>query len=805
MLWQEGLYFQKGRERVKKLTDRIGREMLFFDGAMGTMLQAQGLPEGTAPDVWNILNPSAVETVHRQYLQAGCHILKTNTFGANALKLKPYGYTVTDVVSTAVSLTKQSIAAEKAEAYVALDIGPTGKLLEPLGDLAFEHAVSLFAEMVKAGVTAGADCILIETMSDSYELKAAVLAAKENSDLPIFCTVVFDENAKLLTGADIAATVALLEGLGVTALGMNCGRGPEAMLPLVEELRACSSLPLIVNPNAGLPRMCDGKTVFDVEPEAFARSMAPIAEKAAFIGGCCGTTPAHLAALVDGYRDVKPSAVPHYDTLTVSSFAKSVTIGAEPVIIGERINPTGKKRFRQALIENDMDYLLREAIAQEESGAHILDVNVGIPDIDEAERLPAAIQALQQVTALPLQLDTADPAAMEKALRLYNGKPLINSVNGKEESLQAVLPLVKKYGGGVVALTLDEDGIPSTAQGRLAIAKRIVERAEALGIDRRNILVDVLTLPVSADDNAAKVTLEALQLVKKELRVKTVLGVSNVSFGLPSRETVNAAFYTMALQAGLDAGIINPNVEAMTKVYDSFTALMGYDSHCERYIARFSAESVAAPVSTGMSLTLKEAVIKGLSDQAASLSQQALNDNLEPLAIINEQLVPALDHVGRGFENGSLFLPQLLMSAQAAKAAFDVIKSSMSTQTDAAERDLVVLATVKGDIHDIGKNIVKVLLENYQFRVLDLGKDVSPETIVDTVLQTGARLVGLSALMTTTVPAMEETIRQLRAACPSCLVMVGGAVMTQEYADRIGADFYGKDAMASVAYAKSVF
>ncbi len=790
---------------MKKLTDRIGHELLFFDGAMGTMLQAQGLPEGTAPDAWNILNPSAVETVHRQYLQAGCHILKTNTFGANALKLKPYGYTVTAVVSTAVSLAKQAIAAEKAEAYVALDIGPTGKLLEPLGDLAFESAVSLFAEMVKVGVAAGADCILIETMSDSYELKAAVLAAKENSDLPIFCTVVFDENAKLLTGADIAATVALLEGLGVTALGVNCGRGPEAMLPLVEELRACCSLPLIVNPNAGLPRMCDGKTVFDVEPEAFARSMAPIVAMASFVGGCCGTTPAHLAALVDGYRDAKPSAVPHYDTLTVSSFAKSVTIGAEPVIIGERINPTGKKRFRQALIENDMDYLLREAIAQEESGAHILDVNVGIPDIDEAERLPAAIQALQQVTALPLQLDTADPVAMEKALRLYNGKPLINSVNGKEESLQAVLPLVKKYGGGVVALTLDEDGIPSTAQGRLAIAKRIVERAEALGIDRRNILVDVLTLPVSADDNAAKVTLEALQLVKKELRVKTVLGVSNVSFGLPSRETVNAAFYTMALQAGLDAGIINPNVEAMTKAYDSFTALMGYDSHCERYIARFSTESVSSSTSTGMSLTLKEAVIKGLGDQAASLSQQALNDILEPLAIINEQLVPALDHVGRGFENGSLFLPQLLMSAQAAKAAFDVIKSSMSTQTEAAERDLVVLATVKGDIHDIGKNIVKVLLENYQFRVLDLGKDVSPETIVDTVLQTGARLVGLSALMTTTVPAMEETIRQLRAACPSCSVMVGGAVMTQEYADRIGADFYGKDAMASVAYAKSVF
>lgn len=790
---------------MKTLCERIQNEMLFFDGAMGTMLQAAGLPDGMAPDLWTVMDPAAVANVHRQYLQAGCQILKTNTFGANALKLAPHGLTVEETVSTAVRIAKDAITSECADAYVALDIGPTGKLLEPLGDLSFEKAVDLFAQMVRVGAEAGADCVLIETMSDSYELKAAVLAAKENCKLPIFCTVVFDENAKLLTGADIPATVALLEGLGVTALGLNCGRGPEAMLPLVQELRACCSLPLIVNPNAGLPRNENGKTVFDVTAQEFAEAMEPIVGLSAMVGGCCGTTPAHLQALVSRYRDHIPAPVPHYDMLTVCSFANSVTIGKAPVIIGERINPTGKKRFRQALIEGDMEYILREAITQEDSGAHVLDVNVGIPDIDEAERLPAVVSALQRITSLPLQLDTADPVAMERALRLYNGKPLINSVNGKEESMAAVLPLVKKYGGGVVALTLDEDGIPETAEGRLAIARRIVERAEELGIDRREILVDVLTLPVSADEKAARVTLDALRLVKRELGVKTVLGVSNVSFGLPTREAVNATFYTMALQAGLDAGIINPNVSAMMTAYDAFAALMGYDVHCERYVARHAAVSAApAAVITAQQPTLQEAVVKGLSDQAATLAKVAVDAGTDPLELINDELVPALDRVGRGFENGTLFLPQLLMSAEAAKAAFEVLKEYIGTSSG-DDGDRIVIATVKGDIHDIGKNIVKVLLENYQFKVFDLGKDVPPETVVQAVKDTGARLVGLSALMTTTVPAMEETIRQLRENCPECLVMVGGAVMTQEYADRIGADFYGKDAMASVQYAKTVF
>lgn len=790
---------------MKLLTERLNRELLFFDGAMGTMLQAAGLPDGTLPEVWSMSHLDVVCDIHRQYLKAGCRVVKTNTFGANALKLSAYQLSVEDAVAAAVRTARKAIEAEQTEAYIALDIGPTGKLLEPLGDLPFEKAVDVFAQMVKAGAAAGVDAVLIETMSDSYELKAAVLAAKENSDLPVICTVVFDEKGQLLTGADVQAVVAMLEGLGVDAIGMNCGLGPVSMLPLVKKLRACCSLPLVCNPNAGLPHAENGETVFDMSPEEFAENMMPIAQQAAMIGGCCGTTPAHLKAMIDRCKGIQPAKVPQYTHLTVSSYASSVVIDEHPVIIGERINPTGKKRFRQALLEDDTSYILREAVTQEENGAHILDVNVGLPDIDETERLPKVVAALQRVTALPLQIDTSDPVAMEKALRLYNGKALINSVNGKEESMATILPLVKKYGGGVVALTLDENGIPETAQGRLDIARRIVERAESLGIHRRHILVDVLTLPVSAQENAAEVTLEALRLVKQELGVKTVLGVSNVSFGLPSRETVNAAFYTMALHSGLDAGIINPNSEAMKRAFDTHAVLMGHDPHCERYIAAYSsAAPTSAQTTDKAQMTLYEAVVKGLESESFTLAESAMLAGADPMIVINEQLVPALDTVGVGFENGTLFLPQLLMSAQAAKEAFEAIKRHMNTETQ-TNAGTVVIATVKGDIHDIGKNIVKVLLENYQFRVIDLGKDVPPETVVQAVKEHHVMLVGLSALMTTTVPAMAKTIEMLRDACPWCKVMVGGAVLTQEYADQIGADAYAKDAMASVQYAKSVF
>ena len=782
--------------------ERIGTERFFFDGAMGTLLQRAGLPEGKIPDVWNLENPNAVCDIHKQYVRAGCTLLKTNTFGSNARKLAPFGYTVKETIEAAVSLAKRAVAEEGAEARVVLDIGPTGKLLEPLGDLAFEDAVALFSEMVKAGVGAGAEAILIETMSDSYELKAAVLAAKENSELPIFCTMVFDSNGKLLTGGSIASVASMLEGLGVNAIGMNCGLGPKSMLPLVRSLRDVCSLPLIVNPNAGLPREENGKTYFDVSPAEFADDMAQVAVYASILGGCCGTTPAHLESMIARCGKMRVEPIPHHNDLVVSSYSAAVSIGQKPIVIGERINPTGKKRFKQALLENDMGYILREAITQESSGAN---VNVGLPEIDEATRLPQVVRELQKVTALPLQLDTSNAEAMERALRIYNGKPLINSVNGKEESLRSILPLVKKYGGGLIALTLDEDGIPSTAEGRLRIAERIVARAEEYGIDRREILVDVLTLPVSSDGDAAEVTLEALRLVKNKLGVKTVLGVSNVSFGLPGREQINAAFLTMAIHAGLDAAIINPNVSAMMQAYDVSCALVGRDERFEQYISKYS-ESVSSPIAAAAeTLTLCEAVKKGLAEEAAALSSTLLSEHQTPLAIIDTHLVPALDEVGRGFEKGTLFLPQLLMSAEAAKAAFDVLKTAVNGHESDVDRPPIVLATVKGDIHDIGKNIVKVMLENYQFRVIDLGKDVAAETIVETALREKAQIVGLSALMTTTVPAMAETIERLHKAYPSCRVLVGGAVLTADYAEKIGADGYAKDAMAAVQYAKSIY
>ena len=800
------LCVQKGREcRLRTITEHLGKRRLFFEGAMGTMLQEAGLPDGYLPDLWSVENTEAVKSVHRQYLKAGCTILKTNTFGANALKLAPHGYTVAEVVSAAVGIAAEAIAEEKAEAFIALDIGPTGKLLKPLGDLYFEDAVELFKDMVKVGAQAGADAILIETMSDSYELKAAVLAAKEASDLPIFCTVVFDEHGQLLTGADIVGVTAMLEGLGVSAVGMNCGLGPQSMLPLVRRLREYCSLPVIVNPNAGLPRSEKGKTVFDVTPQQFAENMRPIAEEAAILGGCCGTTPAHLKAMIDVCKAVDMPVTHSYERLLVSSYATVNEIGSIPTVIGERINPTGKKRFKQALLEDDMSYILHEAVDEEEGGAHILDVNVGLPEIDECERLPRVVQELQKVTALPLQLDTSNADAMERALRVYNGKALINSVNGKEESLQAILPLVKHYGGGVIALTLDENGIPSTAEGRLAIARKIVERAEAVGIPRREILVDVLTLPVSADPSAARVTLEALRLVKQELGVKTVLGVSNVSFGLPSREQINAAFLNMAVLSGLDAAIINPKSYTMMQSIASSAALLEKDEHFERYIASNGDSKSSAVSSAPLSeVSLKEAVIKDLSSDAAKLTEAELEQGSEPLHIIDEQLVPALDYVGQGFEEGRVFLPQLLMSAEAAKAAFEVLKSSLSSTEATSDARTVVIATVEGDIHDIGKNIVKVMLENYQFRVVDLGKDVPAQTIVDAAVREHADIVGLSALMTTTVPAMEQTIRLLRQQAPFVKVLVGGAVLTEDYAVRIGADAYAKDAMAAVQYAKSL-
>ena len=785
-----------------RILSELGKRLLFFDGGMGTMLQDQGLKAGELPELWNMTRPDVIEAIHRGYLAAGADIIKTNTFGANAVKLRDCGYGVEEVVIAAVNLVKKSIG--DGDALTAMDIGPTGKLLKPLGDLAFEDAVAAFAEAAKAGEKAGADLILIETMSDTYECKAAVLAAKEHTKLPVFVTMIIDEQGKLLTGGDIPAAVALLEGLGVDAIGLNCGFGPSQMKTFLPQLVACCSLPVIINPNAGLPQDIDGKNVYDVDIAGFAADMQEIAAGGAWVlGGCCGTTPDYIQAMTARCKNIKPKPLVKKNLTVVSSYARAVVFGQKPVLIGERINPTGKARFKQALRENDMEYLLREGITQQQKGAHILDVNVGLPEIDEVAMLRRAVEKIQGVVDLPLQIDTADPEAMAAAMRVYNGKPLVNSVNGKQESMRAVFPLIKRYGGALIALTLDEDGIPATAAGRLAVAEKIMRTAAAYGIDKKDIIVDTLTMTISAGQENAAVTLAALRLVQEKLGLHTSLGVSNVSFGLPQREIINAAFFNMALQNGVSTAIINPNSAAMMDTYYAYRALNGSDDRCLDYINHYAAQT-GAPAAAENTLTLKEAILRGLQESAHAAAKQllALRD---PLEIIKTEMVPALDQVGKDFEQGVLFLPQLLMSAEAAKAAFEVLRVQMSAQGQTAKKGKIILATVKGDIHDIGKNIVKVLLENYSFDVLDLGKDVPPEQIVQTARKEQVKLVGLSALMTTTVVSMAETIRQLHEALPDCRVMVGGAVLTPEYAARIHADFYAKDAMGSVHYAQKLF
>ena len=794
------------------IRDRLGKELLFFDGGMGTLLQEKGLEPGELPELWNITHPDEIRSIHRRYMEAGSDIVLTNTFGANALKFHDDSCSLKEIINAAVGHVKA--AAEqcgRADAVLtALDVGPTGKLLKPMGDLEFETAYEAFREVMILGEKAGADLIHIETMSDTYELKAAVLAAKENTSLPVFATAIFDERGKLLTGADVPAVVALLEGLRVDALGINCGMGPEQMIPVLEQLLEYTSLPVIVKPNAGLPRQRDGQTVYDVSPEEFAGVMERIVKAgAAAVGGCCGTTPEHIRAMTGRCRGIPVVPLKEKEMTIVSSYGSSVVLGTGSKIIGERINPTGKKRFKQALKEHDIDYILREGIEQEERGAHILDVNVGLPDIDETAMMKEAVSGLQSVTSLPLQIDTVDPAAMEAALRLYNGKAMVNSVSGKQKSMDQVFPLIARYGGVVIGLTLDEDGIPADSEGRLRIAKKIIDEAARYGIKKKDIVIDALAMTISSEPEGAKVTLETLRRLRDEAGVCTVLGVSNISFGLPARPTVNAAFYTMAMMNGLSAGIINPASEDMMKAWYAFHALMNLDRNCERYIEKYA--SAAAPaVKTSSSteqsgITLQTAIEKGLKDDARMVTQ-ALAETEAPLDIINMELIPALNRVGDGFEKGTVFLPQLLMSAEAAKSAFAVLKDRMDSSGEVQEKKgTIVLATVKGDIHDIGKNIVKVLLENYSFDVIDLGKDVPPETVVDMVVEKNIRLVGLSALMTTTVVSMEETIRLLRKKAPWCKVMVGGAVLNQEYADMIGADFYGKDAMQSVHYAQEIF
>ncbi len=795
------------------LKERLGKEVLYFDGGMGTLLQEKGLQAGELPEIWNLTHMEEVIEIHRDYFEAGSDIVLTNTFGANALKFQDSEYELEDIVTAAVIHVKEAAylgVHDDREVYTALDIGPTGKLLKPMGDLDFEDAYQAFAQVMRWGEAAGADLIHIETMSDTYEMKAAVLAAKEQTSLPVFATMIFDEKGRLLTGADVRSAMAMLEGLGVDALGINCGLGPEQMLPIFQEIVSHTSLPVIVKPNAGLPKQKDGAVYYDVTPKEFVRVMEKIVDGgAAVIGGCCGTTPGHIRNMTESFGRRAVKKVDHKEETVVSSYGAAVVLDDCPVVIGERINPTGKKRLKQALKEQDFDYILKEGIRQQELGAQILDVNVGLPDIDETAMMREAVSRLQSITSLPLQIDTVDPEALESAMRIYNGKPMVNSVSGKQESMDQVFPLVRKYGGVVVGLTLDESGIPDTAEGRIRIAGKIIKEAEKYGIRKKDLVIDVLTMTVSSDPGSARVTLDALRGVKEKFGVATVLGVSNISFGLPNRAALNANFYTMALEAGLDAGIINPASEDMMCSYRSFLALTGQDPNFEGYIGQYggteASETGKKHPETSGEMPLEAAIEKGMKTEAAWAAEQLLKEQ-DSLSIINRYLIPALDRVGKGFEKGTVFLPQLLMSADAAKQAFSVLKEAMPAQIEGEkDRPKVILATVKGDIHDIGKNIVKVLLENYSFDVLDLGKDVPPEDILKKAVDEDVKLVGLSALMTTTVASMEETIRLLRREKPDCRVMVGGAVLNQEYADMIGADFYGKDAMQSVYYAQEIF
>ena len=797
-----------------QLREWLQQNIVVLDGGTGTLLQQAGLPLGELPERWNITHAEIITDIHRAYFDAGAHIVCTNTFGANLLKFS--SIELEEIVSSAIANAKRAarLSTGKQPKFIALDIGPLGKLLKPYGDCAFEDAVALFAETVKLGVKYGADLAFIETMGDSYETKAALLAVKENSNLPVFVSNAYGADGKLMTGATPEAMVAMLEGMGVDALGANCSLGPKQLAPIIETLLEKASVPVLVKPNAGLPQTDGERTYYDVDEKEFASEIKKLVEKGArLVGGCCGTTPAYIKETVRAVAGLAPLPVLDKNITCVSSYTHAVEFD-KPLLIGERINPTGKKRFKQALINGETEYALNEALAQKENGAHILDVNVGLPDIDEVATLTEYIEKIQAVVDLPLQIDTANPVALERALRVYNGKPLINSVNGKQESMDAVFPLVKKYGGAVVALTLDENGIPDTWQGRVAIAEKIVKEAEKYGIRKKDIFVDALTLSVATDKNAARTTLNALRCISREKGLHTVLGVSNISFGLPSRETVNGAFFALALENGLSAAILNPASAEMQKTYHAFLALHGKDENCAEYI-RFATEKLPTFVQSGVSASvsgvtqegspLQSAIKKGLKEQAFALCQDLLKTQ-PPLEVVNGEIVPALDEIGRAYEEKRAYLPQLLMSAEAAKNAFEAIRQALlkigETQTKKCK---FVIATVKGDIHDIGKNIVKTLLENYGFEVVDLGRDVSPERVLEAVQTHNAPLVGLSALMTTTVPSMAETVALLKTHAPFCKIIVGGAVLNKEYAQKLGADAYGKDGMETVRYAESVY
>ncbi len=792
--------------RVVKLKEQLKRGILIFDGAMGTMLQKIGLKTGELPEISNIREGEKIIQIHRSYVEAGAQVITSNTFGANEIKLKNTEFTVEEVIHKAISNAREAIMDE--ETLIALDIGPIGELLEPMGTLSFERAYEIFKRQVIQGVKSGVDLILIETMTDLYEAKAAVLAAKENSNLPVFCTMSFEKNGRTFTGCSPSAMVMVLQGLGVDALGINCSLGPRDIEPILDEILSFSKIPVMVQANAGLPRVVEGKTIFDVSSKEFAIYGRRFIKKGvSIIGGCCGTTDDYIRDLSGAVKDVKQTLLECSPLSAVCTPSETVFINGVKVI-GERINPTGKKLFKEALRKGDIDYILREAIAQVEAGADILDVNVGLPDINEEEIIVKIIKELQSILNTPLQIDSTNAAVIEKGLRVYNGKAIVNSVNGEEKVLDSILPIVKKYGAAVVGLTLDEKGIPNTAEERFKIAERIIKKAQSYGIDKEDVYIDCLTLTAAAQQKEVNETLKALTMVKKILGVKTLLGVSNVSFGLPNRELINRTFLANSLYAGLDLPIINPLDKSMMDTIKAFQVLSNEDIGATEYVKNYNSGdkeiSKSATSKEVVASNLYEVIIKGTKEQAKTITNMLLSSN-EPLEVINESIIPALDFVGDKYEKGEIFLPQLIQSAEIVKASFEIIKESLKGDENTnILKDKVILATVKGDIHDIGKNIVKVLLENYGYEVIDLGKDVSKEEIIEMALKHKVRLIGLSALMTTTVKNMEETILDLKKSCSNSVVMVGGAVLNREYAINIGADFYAKDAKESVKIAKEV-
>ncbi len=803
-------------EEELKITDILGKRLLFFDGAMGTMLQKNGMKGGDIPELLNITDRSLIEKIHNGYLEAGADIITANTFGANPLKAEELGGSVDILAAEGTAIAKQcaeKFSTPEKPRFAAFDMGPTGRLLEPSGDLSFDECYESFKRTAETAERSGADLVIIETMSDTLEAKAAVLAIKENTGLPVFCTMTFDESGKTLTGADVVVMCAMLEGLGADCIGINCGLGPAQIAVMMEELAKYASIPIMAQPNAGLPRVENGQTVYDVDPDEFGRECGKIAALgASVIGGCCGTTPGHIKKLIDYCSGYAPM-IEEKNYTVAASYSRAVFLDDRPVIIGERINPTGKKKFKEALKNQDIDYILNEAFAQRDAGADILDVNVGLPEIDECATMEKAMKAVSAAVNLPLQIDSSDPVTLERALRIYNGKPMVNSVNGKKESLDAILPIVKKYGGVLVGLCLDEDGIPPTAEGRVKIAERIAEEAAKYGIKKKDLVMDALTLTISAQQRESAETIKALKMIKEYLGIKTVLGVSNISFGLPRRELINSTFFAMALNNGLDACIINPCADSMMNTCRAYKALTGIDENCAGYVSTYAGTKAQTTVTTTGEKAqdtpetepLADVIIKGLKDQAAAVTARTLEEKA-PMDVINSIIIPALDHVGKEFEKGTMFLPQLMMSAETVKNSFAVIKSTIESSGKKQEsKGKIVIATVKGDIHDIGKNIVKVLLENYGYDVIDLGKDVPPETIVETLIKEDVHLCGLSALMTTTVVSMEDTIKLIREKGLDVKVFVGGAVLNQEYADMIGADAYCKDALASVNYANKFF